>query len=68
MYFDIYVDDKKLGTFGHPDVENINISLSGAPDQNYVFAGAVCHEGETQYHYHWLQEHLPARGRKQTFV
>lgn len=52
MYFDIYVDDKKLGTFGHPDVENINISLSGAPDQNYVFAGAVCREGETQYHYH----------------
>jgi len=58
MYFDLYIGDKKLGTFGHPNVENLNISLSGAPDQNYVFAGAVCREGETQYHYHWLQEEI----------
>ena len=58
MYFDLYVDDKKLGTFGHPNVENLNISLSGAPEQNYVFAGAVCREGEVQYHYHWLQEEI----------
>lgn len=58
MYFDLYIDDRKLGTFGHPSVENLNISLSGAPDQNYVFAGAVCREGESQCHYHWLQEEI----------
>ena len=60
MYFDIYVDGKRLGTFGHPRAENLNISVSGAPDQNYLFAGAVCREGNQQFHYDWLNEEIAA--------
>jgi len=52
MYFDVYVNGEKIGTFGHPDVENLSISVSGAPDGAYVFAGAVCREDGKQFHYH----------------
>lgn len=58
MYFDIYINDKKLGTFGHDKVENINISVSGSSKDTYVFAGAVCNEKDKQFHYQWVQEEI----------
>ena len=58
MFFDVYVNGEKLGTFGHADVENLTISVSGAPNDTYVFAGAVCREGEKQFHYHWVQKEI----------
>ena len=58
MYFDVYVNGEKLGTFGHADVENLNISVSGASDGTYVFAGAVCREEGKQFHYNWAQKEI----------
>jgi hypothetical protein len=58
MYFDVYVNGKKLGTFGHNNVEILTISISGEPNDTYVFAGAVCREGEKQFHYHWVQKEI----------
>ena len=58
MYFDVYIDETKLGTFGHSDVENLTISVSGAADGVFVFPGAVCREGTSQIHYSWAQEEV----------
>lgn len=58
MFFDVYVNDEKLGSFGHPDVENLTISVSGAQNDTYVFAGAVCREDQKQFHYHWMQREI----------
>ncbi|HJS91925.1 MAG TPA: ClpX C4-type zinc finger protein [Steroidobacteraceae bacterium] len=60
MYFDVYLNNQKLGTFGHPGAENLTISVSGSPEGSYVFAGAVCREGERTFHYDWLQKDLAA--------
>src|SRR5438046_21610 len=56
LYFDVYVDDFKLGTFGHPQVLNLHIALSGSNDLNMVFASAVCSEGEVKFYYSWAEE------------
>ena len=53
MYFDVYINETKLGTFGHHDVENLTISVSGAADGVFVFPTAVCREGNIQFHYRW---------------
>jgi hypothetical protein len=58
MFFDVYINSEKLGTFGHADVENLSISVSGGTNDTYVFAGAVCHEGEKQFHFHWVQKEI----------
>ena len=60
MYFDVYLNRQKLGTYGHPTVENLTISVSGSPEGAYIFAGAVCREGEQRCHYDWLQRDLRA--------
>ncbi len=61
MSFDVYPNGEKLGTFGHSDVENLTISVSGSSEGSYIFAGAVCREGEQQYHYSWLQRDIGAK-------
>lgn len=58
MYLEVYLNGQKLGTYGHASVENLTISVSGSPDGSYIFAGAVCREGERRYHYHWLQKDI----------
>jgi len=60
MFYDVYINGEKLGTFGHADVENLTISVSGGPNDTYVFAGAVCREDERQFHYHWVQKEISA--------
>lgn len=50
MYFDIFVNEEKPGTFGHDDLENFNIPVSGSPKDPYVFAGVICREGEKLFH------------------
>lgn len=61
MYFDVYVNGEKLGTFGHSEVENLTISVSGSSEGTYVFAGAVCRDGEQRHHYSWLQRDIGAK-------
>jgi hypothetical protein len=58
MYFDVYIGETKLGTFGHADVENLSISVSGNADGIFVFAGAVCREGTSQVHYSWAGKQI----------
>ena len=58
MYFDVYINGERLGTFGHGDVQNVSVSVSGAADGFYLIASAVCREGEKQFYYFWLQEEL----------
>ena len=61
MYFDVFLNGYRLGTFGHSEVENLTISVSGSSEGTYVFAGAVCREGEQRYHYSWLQRDIEAK-------
>ena len=61
MYFDVFLNGEKAGTLGHSDVENLTISVSGSAEGTYVFAGAVCREGEHRYHYSWLQRDIGAK-------
>jgi hypothetical protein len=58
MYFDVYIDGVKLGTFGHPNVENMNVSVSGIENATFVFAGAVCREGDINVHYSWAEKEI----------
>ena len=58
MYYDIIVNENKVGTFGHPDIENVSYSVSGGPDGMYVFASAVCLENNKRYHYFWIQKDI----------
>ncbi|HEX5764030.1 MAG TPA: ClpX C4-type zinc finger protein [Woeseiaceae bacterium] len=60
MYFDVYVNGKRIGSFGHADVENLSVSVSGAKDGHYLFAGVVCREDGKQFHYSWPQFELSA--------
>ena len=55
MYFDVYVNGKRIGSFGHADVENLSVSVSSAKDGHYLFAGVVCREDGKQFHYSWPQ-------------
>jgi hypothetical protein len=58
MYYEIKVNSQSAGVFGHDRVENIHLSVGGAPGHLYIFASAVCWEGERQYHLDWLQHSL----------
>jgi hypothetical protein len=58
MYYRLLINGNELGVFGHEDVQNLHLSVSGGPDQMYVFASAVCDEGDKQFHYDWIQEKL----------
>jgi hypothetical protein len=53
---------REAGPYGHPDVENLTVSVSGSPEGSYVFAGAVCREGEQRFHYDWLQRDIAPTG------
>jgi len=55
MYFDVYIDGTNFGSFGHENVDNLSVSVSGAADGVFVFPGAVCREGNNQVHYSWEQ-------------
>ena len=55
MYFDVFINGKNIGTFGHDSVENLNVSLSSSNDGIFIFSGAVCREGEKQYHLSWSE-------------
>ena len=56
MYYEILVDGESIGTFGHPDVENMHLSVGAGKDGCYIFASAVCNEDGKQFHYDWLQQ------------
>jgi hypothetical protein len=53
MLFDVFVNGKLVGSFGHPSSENLSVSLSGTRDGVGIFAGVVCREGGKQLHYSW---------------
>jgi len=58
MYYKILINGKEVGVFGHEDICNIYLSVGGEPGEMYVFASAVCREGEKKFHYDWLQEEI----------
>ena len=58
MYYEILINGKPIGTFGHADLENIHLSLSGSENDLYVFASALCNEGEKQVFYDWIQQEI----------
>jgi len=53
MKFDVFVNGKLVGSFGHQNTENLSVSVSGAPDGTRIFAGVVCREDDKQFHYSW---------------
>jgi hypothetical protein len=56
MNYKILINGKEIGVFGHDEIKNIHLSVSGEPNDMYVFASAVCKEGDKTYNYHWLQQ------------
>ncbi len=56
MNYKILVNGKEVGVFGHEEIESIYLSVSGGRNDMYVFASAVCKEGDKTYHLDWLQE------------
>ena len=63
MYYDILINGNKVGTFGHSDIENISLSVSGGPGEMYVFASAVCFDNSKKYHYLWLQKGIAPKDK-----
>lgn len=53
MLFDVFLNGKLVGSFGHPQTENLTVSVSGTREGSFIFAGVVCREGEQQFHYSW---------------
>ena len=58
MLFDVFVNGKLVGSFGHPETENLSVTVSGNRDSAGIFAGVVCREGEKQFHYSWPEVQL----------
>ncbi len=58
MYFDVYIDGVKHGTFGHPNVKNMSVSVSGVENATFVFASAVCSEADLNVHYSWSEKEI----------
>ena len=58
MYFEVYINEEKIGTFGHESIEQLNISLSGSKNDTYVFASGVCTEESKTFHYQWLNKEI----------
>ena len=44
MYYEVKVNGRSIGVFGHEAIENIHLSVGGGPEDLYVFASAVCRE------------------------
>ena len=61
MFYKILINDTELGVFGDREVENIHLSVSGGPENMFVFASAVCKQNGTQIFYDWLQHDLTNR-------
>ena len=55
MYYQIFINGISLGTFGHPNVQNMHLSVMVTAEQSEIFANAVCLEGEDRYMIDWLQ-------------
>jgi hypothetical protein len=55
MYYKVLVDGTEIGTFGHPSVESIHLSVSGSNDGMYFFANAVCAEDDKRVFLDWVQ-------------
>ena len=53
MLFDVFINGKLVGSFGHPHAENLSVSVSGTRDGSYLFSGVVCREDGKQCHYSW---------------
>lgn len=55
MYYTIIINGTVLGTVGHPNVKNMNLSLQIMEDGSVVFANAVCEEGKSLYLISWFE-------------
>ena len=55
MYYQIFINGISLGIFGHPNVQNMHLSVMVTAEQTEIFANAVCLEGEDRYMIDWLQ-------------
>ncbi|APG04382.1 hypothetical protein BJI69_11060 [Luteibacter rhizovicinus DSM 16549] len=59
MYYKVRINGLDFGTFGHPNVLNMNVSVLWAnPDGADLFANAVCMEDGKKYLYDWVQHRL----------
>jgi hypothetical protein len=58
MYYNVLVNGKSLGIFGHPAVQNMHLSVSVLRQEPAVFVSAVCLDGEDLYLYEWLQHEI----------
>ena len=60
MYYEVLVNDLTLGTFGHPDVRNLDLSVMVTAEGPQVFVNAVCAEAGDLWFYDWLQHKIVA--------
>ena len=60
MFYRVRVSGVDAGVFGHPSVENINLSVGGDPSDRYFFASAVCNVDGKQVFFDWIQRPISA--------
>jgi len=58
MNYKILLNGKEVGVFGHKEIENIHLSVSGSPGEMYIFASAVCNQDGIKQFYDWLQKEI----------
>jgi hypothetical protein len=61
MFYKIFINETELGVFGHPEIENIHLSVGGTADNMFVFASAVCIDNGTRSLYDWVQQDLTVK-------
>jgi hypothetical protein len=62
MYYDVYINEKKVATIGPLDLEHMGVSVSGGEGDSYLFADGFAKKGKEDYqtHFTWLEQDLNA--------
>lgn len=58
MYFDIYLNDRKVATVGPSNLEHLGISISGHRGDVSLLANGLSEKEDGQRYYTWLEEDL----------
>lgn len=58
MYYELLVNGKSVGVFGHQDSRNLHFSVGASEEGIDLFASGVCREDNENIFYDWLQKSI----------